>query len=114
MFPLLLGLKYMTGKQQVSGVVENHLEGQRRKLRRVCRPFECKGINGGGPFPEPHAQMEHWTLGQQEELCELQSNHSVRMGFADLPRHNFWNSVKEVCFGHSQECNKYFTVVFNI
>jgi hypothetical protein len=35
------------------------------------------------------------TLREEEELCELQSDHTLKMRFTDLSLEKFWSSVKE-------------------
>jgi hypothetical protein len=47
------------------------------------------------PFSETSAQTENLTLREEEELCELQSDRTLKMRFADLPLDKFWISVKE-------------------
>ena len=49
-------------------------------------------------FSESFGQTENQTLRGQEELCELQAGHRVKMKLAELPLHKFWNSVKDGCF----------------
>jgi hypothetical protein len=47
------------------------------------------------PFPESSAQPENLTLREEEELCELQSDRTLKMRFTDLTLDTFWISVKE-------------------
>jgi hypothetical protein len=47
------------------------------------------------PFSEPCVQLENLSLGEEEELCELQADCTLRMRFTDLPLDKFWISVKE-------------------
>jgi hypothetical protein len=50
---------------------------------------------GRDPFSESSAQPENLTLREEEELCELQANCTLKMRFTDLPLDGFWISVKE-------------------
>jgi hypothetical protein len=53
------------------------------------------------PYSESSAQPENLTLGEVEELCELQSDCTLRMRFTDLSLHKDWISVKEKISCHS-------------
>jgi hypothetical protein len=47
------------------------------------------------PYPVSSAQPENLTLRERNELCELQSDHTLKMKFTDLSLYKFWISVKE-------------------
>jgi hypothetical protein len=47
------------------------------------------------PFSESSVQPENLTLREEEELCEPQSDRTLKMKFTDLPIDKFWISVKE-------------------
>jgi hypothetical protein len=47
------------------------------------------------PFSESSAQPENLTLREEEELCELQSDRTLKIRFTNLPLDKFWISVKE-------------------
>jgi hypothetical protein len=47
------------------------------------------------PFSESSTQPENLTLREEEELCELQSDRTLKMSFTDLPLDKFWISLKE-------------------
>jgi hypothetical protein len=46
MFPLLLALRSEEGYQQVSSLIENHLEELQNKLNIIFRPFQHKRMTG--------------------------------------------------------------------
>jgi hypothetical protein len=96
MFPQLLGLENKEGYQQVSSLIENHLEELQDKTEEYF-PFlstqVCDWVRD--PFSETSAQPENLTLRAEEELCELQSDFTLKMRFTDLLLDKFWISVKE-------------------
>jgi hypothetical protein len=47
------------------------------------------------PFSESSPQPKDLILREEEELCELQSDRTLKMRFTDLPLDKFWISVKE-------------------
>jgi hypothetical protein len=47
------------------------------------------------PFSESSAQPENLTLREEKELCQLQSDHALKMRFTTLSLDKFWVSVKE-------------------
>jgi hypothetical protein len=49
------------------------------------------------PYSESYVQPENLTLREGEELCELQSDHTLKMGFTDQSLDKFWISVEEEC-----------------
>jgi hypothetical protein len=53
--------------------------------------YDCKR----NPHSESSAHPENLTLREEEELCELQSDHTLKMRFTDLSLGLFWISVEE-------------------
>jgi hypothetical protein len=49
------------------------------------------------PYSESSAHPEDLTLREEEELCELQSDHTLNMRFTDSSLDKFWISVQEEC-----------------
>jgi hypothetical protein len=97
MLPLLLGHESDEGCQQVSGLIENHLEELQNKIEQYFPSLStqvCDWVRD--PFSEFSAQPENLTVSEEEELCELQSDRTLKMRFTDLPLDKFWISVKEV------------------
>jgi hypothetical protein len=47
------------------------------------------------PYSESSVQGENLTLREEDELCELQSNRTIKMRFTELSLDKFWISVKE-------------------
>jgi hypothetical protein len=47
------------------------------------------------PYSESSAQPENLTLKEEEELCELQSDGTLKLRFTDLSLDKFWISVEE-------------------
>jgi hypothetical protein len=47
------------------------------------------------PYSESSAQPENLTSREEEELCELQSDHTLNMRFTDSSLEKFWISVIE-------------------
>jgi hypothetical protein len=96
MFPLLPELESEEGYQQVSSLVENHLEELQNKMGKYFPSLSTQVYDWvRDPFSESSAQPENLCLGQEEEVCELRSGCSLKMRFADLPLDKFWISVKE-------------------
>jgi hypothetical protein len=89
MFPVLLGLQCEEGYQQVSSLIENHLEELRNKIKHYFPSLSTQVLRN--PYSEPSAQSENLTLREGEELCELQSDQTFKMRFTD----KFWISIKE-------------------
>lgn len=96
MFPLLLGLESEEGYQQISSLTENHPEEQRNKIKPHFPSLSTQVYDWvRNPYSESSAQAENLTLREDEELCELQSHRTFRMGLTDPSLDNFWISVKE-------------------
>jgi hypothetical protein len=98
MFPLLLGLESEEGYQQVSSLIENHLEELWNKIKHYFPSLSTQVYDWvRNPYSESSAQPENMTLREEEELCELQSDRTLKMRFTDLSLDKFWISEKEEC-----------------
>jgi hypothetical protein len=96
MFPLLLEHESDEGCQQLSGLIENHLEELQNKIEQYFPSLSTQVYDWvRDPVSEFSAQPENLTLSKEEELCELQSDCTFKMRFTDLPLDKFWISVKE-------------------
>jgi hypothetical protein len=96
MFPLLLELDSEKGYKQVSGLIDNHLEGLQNKIEQYFPSLSLQVYDWvRDPYPETSAQPENLTLREEEELCELQSDCTFKMRFTDLPLDKFCISVKK-------------------
>jgi hypothetical protein len=95
-FPLLLGLESEEGYQQVSSLIKNHLEELQNKIEQYFPPLSTQVYKWGRDhFYESSTQPENLTLREEEELCELQSDRTLKMRFTDLPLDKFSIPVKE-------------------
>jgi hypothetical protein len=47
------------------------------------------------PYSESSAQLENLALREEEELCKLKSDRTLKIRFIDLSLDKFWISVKE-------------------
>ncbi|PNF16717.1 hypothetical protein B7P43_G05335, partial [Cryptotermes secundus] len=66
------------------------------------------------PHSDSSAQPENLTLREDEELCELQSDCTLKMRFTDISLDKFWISVKEECPAiHSHGINTHIATVFD-
>ncbi len=96
MFPLLWGVVNKEECRQISRLILSHLEELRKKIE--CY-FPCISTQGydwiRNPFCEATTQPENFTLREEEELCELQSDRTLKMAFRDLSLDKFWVSVKD-------------------
>jgi hypothetical protein len=90
MFPLLLGLECEEGYQQVSSLIENHVEELQKKIEHYFSLLSIQVYDWAREI-----FSENLTSREEEELCELQSDHTFKMKFTDLPLDRFWTSVKE-------------------
>jgi hypothetical protein len=90
MSPLLLGLKGEEGYQQVSSLIENQYENSRIKLSTTIQMYEWVR----NPYSESSAQPKNLTFREEEELCELQSDCTLKI-FTDLSLDKIWISVKD-------------------
>jgi hypothetical protein len=96
MFQLLLGLESEEGYQQVSSLIENCLEEMQNKIEQYFPSLSTQVYDWvRDPFCESSAQPENLTLIEEEELCELQSDRTLKIKFTDLPLDKFWISGKE-------------------
>jgi hypothetical protein len=69
MFPLLLGLESEEGYQQVSNLIESHLEELRNKIKHYFSSLSTQIYDRlKNPYAEPSAQPENLTLREGEEL----------------------------------------------
>jgi hypothetical protein len=91
-FPLLLGLESEEGYQEFSSFIENHHQELRNQIKHYfpCLPTEIYDWVRK-PCSESSAQPENLTLREEEEeeLCELRSDRTLNMRFADLSRGKF-------------------------
>jgi hypothetical protein len=80
-------------KSQV--LLETTLKKCRTKLNITFLPFKQVYDWVRNPYSESFSQPENSTLREDEELCELQSDCTLKMRFTDLSLDKFWISVKE-------------------
>jgi hypothetical protein len=102
--PLLLGLVSEAGYQQVWGLTESHLEELRNKMERCCPSLStevCAWVRS--PHSDPSAQPGNLALREEEELCELQSDHALNMRFTDISLYMFWISVEDYAAMHKEK-----------
>jgi hypothetical protein len=83
-FPLMLGLESEEMYQQVSSLIENHLEELQKKIEQY---FSCLSVQVYDWVRDPFAESSAQT--------DLQSDLTLKMRFTDLPPDKFWISVKE-------------------
>jgi hypothetical protein len=96
MCPLPLGLESEEGYQQISSLVENHLEELRNKIKHYFHFLSTQLYDWvRNPYSESSAEPENLTLREEEELCELQSDRTLKTRFTDLFLDKFWISVEE-------------------
>lgn len=96
MFPLLLGLGSEEGHQQVSSLIESHLDVLQSKMEYYFPSLSAQIYDWvRNPFSESSVQSENLNLKEQEEICDLQSDRTLRMRFDDVSLDKFWISVKE-------------------
>jgi hypothetical protein len=80
MFPLLLWLEDEEECQQVSSLNGNHLEELRKKTKHYFPSLSTQVYDWVRfPYSELSAQPENFVLREEEELCELQSDHTLKM-----------------------------------
>jgi hypothetical protein len=96
MFAVRLWLESEEGYQEASSLTENHLEELQSKTEQYFPSLSTQVYDRvRGPFSESSGQPENLTLKEDEELCELQSDRTLKMRSAYLPLVRFWISVKE-------------------
>jgi hypothetical protein len=72
MLPPLLGLESKQGYQQVSSLIENHLEELQKKIKHSFSSLSTQVYDWlRNPYSDSSAQPENLTLREEEELCEL-------------------------------------------
>jgi hypothetical protein len=95
-FPLLLGLESEAGYQQVSSLTGNHLEELGNTIKHYFPSLATQAYGWmRNLYSESSAQPENLTLREEEELCELQSDRTLKMRFTDLSLGKFWISVNK-------------------
>jgi hypothetical protein len=66
------------------------------------------------PYCESSVQRENFTLREEEELCELQSDHALKIQFTDRPiRGQVLDFCERRVCCHSQESNIHIAAVFD-
>jgi hypothetical protein len=96
MFPLPLGLESEEGYQQVSTLIGNHPQELRNKIKHYFPSLSTQVYYWvRNPYSDSSAQPENLTSREEKELCELQSDHTLKMRFSDLPLDKLRVSVKE-------------------
>jgi hypothetical protein len=96
MFPLLLGLRSEQGYQLVSNLIENHLEELQNKIKHHFLSLSTQVYDWvRNPYSESSAEPKNLALREEEELCELKSNHTLKKRFTDLSQDRCWISGKK-------------------
>lgn len=98
MFELLSGLKSKDGYQQISRVILPHLE---KLLIKMDHYFPSLSIElydwVRNPFSYTSVNIHDLTLKEEQELCDLQSDRSLKMRFDEMSLSKldiFWISVE--------------------
>ncbi|XP_021941809.1 zinc finger BED domain-containing protein 5-like isoform X2 [Zootermopsis nevadensis] len=106
MFQSLVGLKSKEGYQQISSLIETHLEELLIKIENYFPSLSTQVYDWvRDPYSESSAHPENLTLREEEELCGLQSDRTLKMRFTDLSLDKFWISVKEYPAIHREAIN---------
>jgi hypothetical protein len=81
-----MGLESEEGYQQVSHLIENHLEELRNKVKHYFPSLSTQMYNWvRNSYSESSVLTENMTLRKKEELCELQSDCKLKMKLLTHP-----------------------------
>ena len=96
MFSLLHGLKSEEGYQKISSLIESHPKELFIRIGNYFLSLSTKAYDWvRDPYSESCSHPENLTLKEEEELCELQCDCTLKIRFTDLSLDKFWISVKE-------------------
>ena len=96
MFQQLQGLKSEDGYQQISSLIQKHLEELQIKIEHYFPSLSIQEFDWvRDPFSECSTHPNNLNLREEEKLCVLQSDHTLKMRFTDLSLDKFWISVKK-------------------
>ena len=96
MFPRFLKSKSGDGCKKTSCLIESHLEELYIRIENYFPSLSTQAYDWiRDPFSESACHPENLTLKEEEELCELQCDRTLKMRFTDLSLDEFWISVKE-------------------
>ena len=96
MFPRFLKRKSGDGYKKTSSLIESHLEELYIRIENYFPSLSTQAYAWVRDlFSESACHPENLTLKEEEELCELQCDRTLKMRFTDLYMDKIWISVKE-------------------